>query len=207
MILYQGVGAIQDLKDRYLTRLTGNGPSGCNTKIKEVYKASVFTMLLGMTNSKCIKACCKPCPSRDEIFLFGHSRGGFIVRLVAGMLYHLHALLLDPQNFDRAFQEGWGIYRAARSQSQLEQQRHSVLWFWKRHTRASAKIRFLGCFDTMKAFDDNDLNGVALQSNVLHVRHALALPERATALSPERFHVATQPTHDHTVLSYQEAWF
>lgn len=77
----------------------------------------------------------------------------------------------------------------------------------KQHTVRPAKIRFLGCFDTVKAFDDSGLNDIGLLSNVCHTRHALALFEGRTAFEPSRFDPALICAQANLDRSYQEAWF
>ena len=59
----------------------------------------------------------------------------------------------------------------------------------------------------VKAFDNSDLDEIGLINNVYHVRHALALFERRSALTLERFTIPSPDQFNSEVKSFQEAWF
>jgi len=48
------------------------------------------------------KKCCT-LEESDEVWLFGFSRGAFIVRAVAGLLHHIGALQSDEQDFNNVY--------------------------------------------------------------------------------------------------------
>ena len=52
-------------------------------------------------------------------------------------------------------------------------------------TRAAAKIKFVGVFDTIKALGEDDSFDVSLNSSIQHLRHAIALNEDRKALAPQ----------------------
>ncbi|KAE8449830.1 hypothetical protein EG329_007307 [Mollisiaceae sp. DMI_Dod_QoI] len=183
-----GIGAVDRIIERIVTGATGEGPTGYEVKIRQIYKM-----------------CCEVCPSRDEIFMFGYSRGAFILRSVAGLLHHLQALKPNLPDFDAQFLQGLRIYRAAQTKSQFLE--NSVFRHLSQNTRAAPKIRFLGCFDTVKAVNDSNLNDIGLLDSILHVRHAMALFEKRDQLCVERFHAPNPEVRDKDEHSFQEAWF
>lgn len=75
------------------------------------------------------------------------------------------------------------------------------------HARKSPIIRFLGAFDSVKAFDDSGLYDINLLENVRNVRHAMALFERRQHFHLERFSMdgPRRPIDQDT--SFQESWF
>ncbi|OAL28155.1 hypothetical protein AYO20_09574 [Fonsecaea nubica] len=185
--IVDGIGAVDGPIERLVSGVTGKGRTGYESKIKEIYKR-----------------CCKLCPSQDEIFLFGSSRGAFVVRAVAGLLHHLGALRANDPDFDDVFDKSLQLYHAAKTRDDLL--RNSVFAHRSHHTRPSPAIKFLGLFDTVKALDDEGLNDMGLLRTTLHARHALALFERRNAYRPTQF-----PSTDLEDLdgsrSLQEAWF
>ena len=77
----------------------------------------------------------------------------------------------------------------------------------KHIAQEACPIRFLGTFDTVKVFNDADLNDIGVSSNVYHVRHALALFERRYHFPLERFELPKYDEGDKEERSFQEAWF
>lgn len=75
------------------------------------------------------------------------------------------------------------------------------------HTRESPAIRFLGVFDTVRAFNDSGLNDIGLLDNLYNVRHAMAIFERRELFKLERFSKAANRFRDSHNRSCQEAWF
>ncbi|KUJ07614.1 uncharacterized protein LY89DRAFT_691686 [Mollisia scopiformis] len=183
-----GIGAVDRIIERIVTGATGEGPTGYEVKIRQIYKM-----------------CCDICPSRDEIFMFGYSRGAFILRSVAGLLHHLQALKPSLPDFDEQFLRGLRIYRAAQTKSQFLE--NSVFRHLSQNTRPAPKIKFLGCFDTIKAVNDSNLNDIGLLDSTLHVRHAMALFEKRDQLLVERFDVPKSEVSNKNDHSFQEAWF
>ncbi|CZR67833.1 uncharacterized protein PAC_17732 [Phialocephala subalpina] len=184
-----GVGASAGMVASVFGGVAGRGETGCDAKIKEVYKE-----------------CCKLCPSKDELFMFGFSRGAFITRAVAGMLQHLGALRADSREFDDEFVKALTIWRDLRGN--LPGRSNTIEWFRNQYTRDSPRIQFLGAFDTVKAFNDSGLNDIGLLHNIFHVRHAMALFERRMEYKLERFLLHKEvDEYDHDKRSFQEAWF
>lgn len=64
------------------------------------------------------KRCCT-LEESDEVWLFGFSRGAFIVRAVAGLLYHIGALPPDEQDFDHVYPEAIKKYVSTDKRTEL----------------------------------------------------------------------------------------
>lgn len=86
-----GIGSADDLKffDKAKAGVSGQGYKDI---IRRVYKK-----------------CCT-LEESDEVWLFGFSRGAFIVRAVAGLLHHIGALQSDEQDFDNVYPEALKQY-------------------------------------------------------------------------------------------------
>ena len=70
--------------------------------------------------------------------------------------------------------------------------------------RKSPTIRFIGVIHTVKALEDDNLHDIQVTETVHVIRHALALFEKRSLMSPERFNLDRAMPLDH---SAQEAWF
>ena len=83
-----GIGSADDVfsKDRIQASVLGGGYL---KQIQDVYES-----------------CCQLTGSQDEVWLFGYSRGAYVVRAVAGLLHHLGALNTAGQpEFARDFKK------------------------------------------------------------------------------------------------------
>ncbi|KAJ4217600.1 hypothetical protein NW759_008909 [Fusarium solani] len=167
---YKGLGARQPKWKKYWQ---GGSGDGYEELIAEVYE-------------HCAKACC---PSQDELFLFGYSRGAFVVRAVAGLFNDLGTLKLGAEDWDGVEMKG----TIAPS--------HTPTFIFY-----SPRIQFLGLFDTVKSIGFLDPDGafswlnnavtkplfqsyhydIRQTKNTHHARHALALLENRDAFKPER---------------------
>jgi uncharacterized protein (DUF2235 family) len=64
--------------------------------------------------------CCKLQHEDDEVWLYGFSRGAFVVRAVAGMLHYLRAInSAGTPAFQAHYKEALGVYKAMYRQGRL----------------------------------------------------------------------------------------
>ncbi|RSL95177.1 hypothetical protein CEP52_012181 [Fusarium oligoseptatum] len=184
---YRGLGARQPKWKKYWQ---GGSGDGYEELIAEVYE-------------HCAKACC---PSQDELFLFGYSRGAFVVRAVAGLFNGLGTLKRGTEGWDDKLAEGIDRYKRHKAEGNGNSQPYSDFHFLSRYTTCSPRIQFLGLFDTVKSIGFLDPSGsfswlkntiarplfqnnhydIRQASNTHHVRHALALLEPRDKFTPER---------------------
>ncbi|CAN9144840.1 unnamed protein product [Alternaria alternata] len=137
----------------------------------------------------------------DEIYFFGFSRGAFTVRAVANLLCYMH-VPKDLHKFSEHYQKMLELYPDVRALNKnVSGQTYS-------HFSCSTKppvVRFVGAFDTVKAFTDNGLFDVLPHPHIQHYRHALALNEEREQFKPE---TATPDINaassKHSIL---QAWF
>ncbi|KAI7716251.1 hypothetical protein KC353_g5518 [Hortaea werneckii] len=130
------------------------------------------------------EACCQLRSDGDELWLFGYSRGAYVVRAVAGLLHTFGALeSAGRPEFAKDFKKILKESEANRGKSSLVLS--PVTSTSTAPTRAAAKIKFVGAFDTIKALGEDDPFDVSLNSSMQHLRHALALNEDRKALAPQ----------------------
>jgi uncharacterized protein (DUF2235 family) len=63
---------------------------------------------------ECYWRCCKLQGPDDEVWLYGFSRGAYVVRAVAGLLHHLTSIKRteDKEEFNKIYKQALGIYRS-----------------------------------------------------------------------------------------------
>ncbi|KAH0282661.1 hypothetical protein KCU62_g9564, partial [Aureobasidium sp. EXF-3399] len=144
----------------------------------------------------------------DELFLFGFSRGAYTVRAVAGLLHWMKIpkMSLSSAEFERHFSQCLALYQDKKCGSQ---QRQNSIFNLTKNCREPPIIKFVGVFDTVKAFDDHDLYDIKLNSSIIHARQALALNERRTAFSPDVWTVGPKEATDFQegTRTMLQAWF
>lgn len=145
------------------------------------------------------KICCqKAAFPEDEIFLFGFSRGAFVVRAVANLLAYMRiATPMHGQDWEEAYVTMLNLYKDVRSGNS---NRSGSIHEYMSRCLPPPRIQLIAVIDTVKAFDDDDLYDIALHPSLRHCRQALALHETKTAFVPELW----LSTEDQDVL---EAWF
>ncbi|KAI6906479.1 hypothetical protein KC355_g18860, partial [Hortaea werneckii] len=161
-----GIGSADDIlsRDRIQANVLGQGYL---KQIHEVYEA-----------------CCQLKSDGDELWLFGYSRGAYVVRAVAGLLHTFGALeSAGRPEFAKDFKKIVKESEANRGKSSLVLS--PVTSTSTAAARAAAKVRFVGVFDTIKALGEDDPFDVSLNSSIQHLRHALALNEDRKALAPQ----------------------
>jgi len=139
----------------------------------------------------CYKFIQKQYQERDEIFLFGYSRGAYTVRVLAA--------LLNEAGINESFDKAWSIYRSR-----------------KGGCNNSVPVKFLGCFDTVGSLGIPDVIPVlpinqwlnyslrfintTVGINVEHARHALALHEQRRSFTPSLMET-------NKVTDIEQCWF
>jgi len=126
---------------------------------------------------------------RDEIFLFGFSRGAYTARVLAGFI---HAFgLMEPRNLnllDYAYRAYKRIGESAGEADFAEMRLYERILRPDRPT-----IRFMGLFDTVTSVIEWTQAGITLKSHaftarnpsVRTLRHAVALDERRAMYRPQ----------------------
>jgi hypothetical protein len=160
-----GIGLADDgfSKDRLQASISGQGYL---KQIQDVYES-----------------CCKLVGGNDEVWLFGFSRGAFVVRAVAGLLNQFQALTNpgEPEftkDFKKLMKE---VDKRSSRPSLLLSPVSSVS---SASTRNGPKVQFVGVFDTIKALNDEAFD-ISFNASVNHMRHAVSLHEDRKALTPE----------------------
>ncbi|KAH6876364.1 hypothetical protein B0T10DRAFT_585450 [Thelonectria olida] len=182
-LYFKGIGAEEVGIAKLMSGITGVG----------------YELLMAQVYATC---CLYSCPSRDEIYLFGFSRGGFIVSAVAGLFHHMGTLDPSAPDFPIRFIEGLGLYRKISTGTKNE--RHEVYRYLIANTRPSPNIKFVGLVDSVKAVNDEGLFNIKFTDNISHLRHALALIDMRSAFHPMRFLPGSRVRSGRTCL---EGWF
>ncbi|KAL9624231.1 MAG: hypothetical protein Q9160_001478 [Pyrenula sp. 1 TL-2023] len=147
--------------------------------------------------------CCE-LDGKDEVWLYGFSRGAYIARAVAGLLNHLGSLeSAGSADFQADYKKALEVYGNEATNSRIG--RGQVHSFLSLRTKPRPKIQFLGAFDTVKAVDDQNLHDISFTDGIHHFRHALALNENREAMTPE--YVYPDVSKIKTERSIVQAWF
>lgn len=126
---------------------------------------------------------------RDQIFIFGFSRGAYSARVLAGFI---HAVgLIDPRNLNLLDY----VYRAYKSIGEDEKQEAfaEVRLYERILSPDRPPIRMLGLFDTVGSVIESGRKGLRLKSHaftsrnssVQSVSHAVAIDEKRTMFRPQ----------------------
>lgn len=170
-----------------------------NIAILERFQTGIFGAEAIKQIKKIYELCCINTSSpEDELWLYGFSRGAYVVRAVAGLLHHVHALTsAGTPAFDREYSKALRFYEVLQkvaNQTMTQRQKRSstlslgpgqVHHFLDASSRPAPRIQFVGAFDTVKAVNDRCLYDTALNESIRHLRHALALNEDRRDFSPE----------------------
>ena len=147
--------------------------------------------------------CRLPPHPRNEIWLFGFSRGAYVVRAVAGLLHHLRILnTAGTDAFAKDYKLALEHYRSLRDASGTVHQ-GAMHHYLAEKTSEMPKIQFIGLFDTVKAVEDESLYDISFNGSVQHLRHALALHEDRRVFKPEYIWERLPPPRRSMV----QAWF
>ena len=161
-----GIGA----SDETFSNLSKDRLLGGNTHLKQIQEV--------------YESCSRLNGSRDEVWLFGFSRGAYVVRAVAGLLNYFGALASAGQpEFARDFKKL--LKDAERSAGTSGLALSPVSTMNSASVRPAPKIKFVGAFDTIKAVNDETPFDISYNASTQHMRHVLALHEDRKALLPE----------------------
>ena len=94
-IYFKGLGTADEL-DFVKRTIAGAFGQGYSKQVREVYEL-----------------CCK-LTSDDEVWLYGFSRGAFVVRAVAGLLHHIRAMRARDRQFERDYKDALKVYSSIR---------------------------------------------------------------------------------------------
>ena len=140
----------------------------------------------------------------DELFLFGFSRGAYLVRSLVGMLRN--AWLLRKEH-EALVPRAYHVYR-----TKWHADADNALRFREAHSRA-VRVRFLGVWDTVGALgipldlfagfdaDRYNFHDTTLSRIVEHACHALAIDERRKPFAPTLWNTRSDRTRT------EQAWF
>lgn len=177
--------------------------------------AELLQQVTGYGISKNIKDCYKfifeNYESGDQIYLLGFSRGAATVRSLSSFIHYFGIL---PKSRPDLVDEAYGIYKIKneekrRSQAESFIERHHTMW---------ARIKFLGCFDTVSAlgfpikgisslldrisFFNHNFHNFKLSKSVEKAYHALSIDDKRKTFHPTLW--------DSDIESYQtlkQVWF
>ncbi|KAH0169228.1 hypothetical protein KCU67_g3154, partial [Aureobasidium melanogenum] len=136
---------------------------------------------------------------------FGYSRGAYTVRCLANILHYLRLPKghNDTTQIKRNYSTGLSLYESIRTSPKSCPGKIKEYFKNCKQAHEMPVLKYVGVFDTVKAFDDKGLHDIGLVSSVLHYRQALALHECRKAFEPEPF-VLPSPSQ---VCDMQQAWF
>ncbi|RGP76694.1 hypothetical protein FLONG3_5134 [Fusarium longipes] len=136
----------------------------------------------------------------DELWLYGSGHGAFIARAVAGIVHRLG--LPKSEVFDELFDATIALIKA---QADDDFKRGpQLLQKIKSGAEVSPRIPFVGLFDTTSSSSKTPYD-ISFNSSTEVVRHALAINENRSSLSPAIFQIPEDA--DMTQRSLIQAWF
>jgi len=158
--------------------------SADDTFSKDRIQASVLGQGYLRQTQDVYEACCKLVNATDEVWLFGFSRGAYVVRAVAGLLNRFGALATAGSP------EFATEYKKLRKEVDQSPGRLGVALsptssMSSATLRNAPKLRFLGAFDTVKAVNEDPAFAISFNGSIQHMRHAIALNEDRKTLTPE----------------------
>ncbi|KAM0574254.1 hypothetical protein ACHAP9_001587 [Verticillium nonalfalfae] len=183
---FNGIGTKTSSYDKYNDAITGDG---CKELIRDVYQY-----------------CCAEVTSPDdELWLYGFSRGAYVVRAVSALFRDLATLHKQTTGqFNQDYRAALGFLNA-KQKRQMSNKQGELYNFFLEKTREGPAIQFLGLFDTVKkAQGDVDFD-LSYSRSIRRVRHALALNEERNTHQPELYKTESTPGWD--AESLIQAWF
>ncbi|KAH7060920.1 hypothetical protein B0J12DRAFT_650686 [Macrophomina phaseolina] len=182
---FHGIGVKKKSLDKFNDGISGEG---CKELIEQVYQF----------------ICSKVRTPEDEVWLYGFSRGAYVVRAVSGLLHHISALSNTPEaEFSALYKEGLGFMSS--KQRKDVKARGELYRYLSKNTRSSPVIQFLGAFDTVKRATDSVQHDLSFNESIKHVRHCLALNEDRYHFLPELYETTSMQLSDDR--SLVQAWF
>lgn len=184
---FPGIGVNKNRFDTWNDAITGEG---CEALIRQVYEF----------------CCCKVQSEHDELWLFGFSRGAYVVQAVAALFHGLSAAILAPGNgdFTRTYRQALELMNA-RHKGLISSRKGELYHFLSSKTQQMPVIKFLGLFDTVKKAPDRYHFDLSYNESIQRIRHALALNEDRYQFLPEVYEIPTgRALADKSLV---QAWF
>ena len=141
----------------------------------------------------------------DRVFLFGFSRGAYVVRAVASLL-HLYGLLVHQQtNFVYPLIAQTKGLRALAGEQRLA--RMDVLKYWFAPMMRPCRPWFVGVWDTVISIQQRSFVFILNNPSIHFGRHALALDERRAIFEPVLWHPDDAKGEPSGPKDLQQVWF
>jgi uncharacterized protein (DUF2235 family) len=142
--------------------------------------------------------------AQDELFLYGFGHGAWVVRAVAGVL---DAMWLPKSTslryFDRLYQSALDMLKARKEDD--NRNGPQIVEFLRSHSSRPPRIQLLCAIDTVKYSAEGNAHDISFVPSVLNLRHALAINETKSQLTPETY---AKPTiKDMMGRTFIQAWF
>ncbi|KAK2010458.1 hypothetical protein LZ32DRAFT_607472 [Colletotrichum eremochloae] len=185
---FPGIGIEKDKLTKYTDGYYG---SPCKQLIEEVF----------------YYCCTQIKSSDDEIWLYGFSRGAYVVRVVAALL---HSNTLKEEAAIAADKSLWKrITRVGprKKNPAGEGMNGQKFWIGLENGREPPVIKLLGLFDTVKQYKDDDEFDFSHVSSIKHVRHAMAMNEERPGFQPVLYDAEDQTSPTRWEGSFLQAWF
>ncbi|KAI0866151.1 hypothetical protein F4860DRAFT_459102 [Xylaria cubensis] len=150
--------------------------------------------------------CCQQLSeSTDELWLYGFSRGAYVLRVVADLFHQLTTV----QTWDeREYQHKINLLPPFRDSQHKAQSALKVFRYIAAKTWAHEPvIHFLGLLDSIRIGRESTRSQPALLRSTRTLRHALALNETRNSFQPSLFGPLPALSPDLTQRSIIEAWF
>ena len=189
MKYYNGIGVGKKTAGRLNDAIFG---TGCYEQIRVVYQHCCQNLSGG---------------GDDELWLYGFSRGAYVVRAVAGLIHHLGLLKFESQDdFDKRYSRT--VNELLTHIKNNDKNHGGRRWLhYKDEVKGSVKLQFVGVFDTVKAFDDKDLFDTSFADSIQHFRHAVSLNEDRLFYKSELVYPSESPEGVAWPRSMIQAWF
>tara|TARA_R110002167_G_scaffold366222_1_gene593825 strand:+ start:14908 stop:15708 length:801 start_codon:yes stop_codon:yes gene_type:complete len=141
----------------------------------------------------------------DQIYLVGFSRGPYAARGIAGMIYFLG--LLRPE-LEHLAEMAWSVYSGENIDHTISMRFQGGNRFKKCFCiNEKVMIHFVGVWDTVSSFgwinDLRTLPHTANNSQIKHIRHAVAIDEHRAMFRVNHF----RPESNHQHETIKEVWF
>ncbi|WQF79485.1 Putative GTP binding domain, Tle1 phospholipase, P-loop containing nucleoside triphosphate hydrolase [Colletotrichum destructivum] len=174
------------------------------TKYKDGYSGSPCKDLIEEVFYYC---CTQIKSSEDEVWLYGFSRGAYVVRAVASLLHNNTlkeeaALAADKSLWKRITRLG-----PRKRNPAGEGMNGQKFLLGQENGREPPVIKLLGLFDTVKQYKDDDEFDISHVSSIKDVRHALAMNEERPPFQPVLYEARDETSLEKKEGSYLQAWF
>ncbi|KAK2035957.1 hypothetical protein LZ31DRAFT_636809 [Colletotrichum somersetense] len=173
-------------------------------KYKDGYYGSTCKQLIEEVFYYC---CTQIKSSDDEVWLYGFSRGAYVVRAVASLLHNNTlkeeaAIAADKSLWKRITRLG-----PRKKNPPGEGMNGQKFWLGQENGREPPVIKLLGLFDTVQQYNDDDEFDIAHVSSIKQVRHAMAMNEDRPPFQPVLYETQEHASSTGGDGSFLQAWF